>query len=80
MAVSSRIMRRFPSVVFVLQFGSHQLSVETVCKSWHTVATKDNFNSDLPRVPWLMLAEEKDDITFVFVLQFGSHQLCVEHP
>ncbi|KAH0703281.1 hypothetical protein KY285_017559 [Solanum tuberosum] len=30
----------------------------TVCKSWHAAATKNNFNSDLPRVPWLMLAEE----------------------
>ncbi|XP_049348511.1 F-box protein At2g17690-like [Solanum verrucosum] len=30
----------------------------TVCKSWHSAATKNNFNSDLPRVPWLMLAEE----------------------
>ncbi|KAH0698420.1 probable F-box protein At1g65740 [Solanum tuberosum] len=39
------------------------LSFGTVCKSWHSVATKDNFNSDLPRVPWLMLAEEEDDDT-----------------
>ncbi|KAK4735275.1 hypothetical protein R3W88_009536 [Solanum pinnatisectum] len=30
----------------------------TVCKSWHSAATKNNSNSDLPRVPWLMLAEE----------------------
>ncbi|WMV21435.1 hypothetical protein MTR67_014820 [Solanum verrucosum] len=30
----------------------------TVCKSWHSAATKNNFNSDVPRVPWLMLAEE----------------------
>uniref|UniRef100_M1AW13 Ubiquitin-protein ligase n=3 Tax=Solanum tuberosum TaxID=4113 RepID=M1AW13_SOLTU len=39
------------------------LSFGTVCKSWHSLATKDNFNSDLPRVPWLMLAEEEDDDT-----------------
>ncbi|PHT88051.1 hypothetical protein T459_10157 [Capsicum annuum] len=31
------------------------------CKSWHSAATKNNFNSDLPRVPWLMLAEEEDN-------------------
>ncbi|KAM3321591.1 hypothetical protein P3S67_002742 [Capsicum chacoense] len=37
------------------------LSFHTVCKSWHAVATKGNFNSDLPRVPWLMLAEVVDD-------------------
>ncbi|PHT57866.1 hypothetical protein CQW23_00229 [Capsicum baccatum] len=36
-------------------------SFRTVCKSWHAVATKGNFNSDLPRVPWLMLAEDVDD-------------------
>ncbi|KAG5593371.1 hypothetical protein H5410_043885 [Solanum commersonii] len=30
---------------------------------WHSVTTKDNFNSNLPRVPWLMLAEEEDDKT-----------------
>ncbi|KAK4365488.1 hypothetical protein RND71_016846 [Anisodus tanguticus] len=50
------IVRRVNLIEDYLNFG-------TVCKSWHTVATKDNFNSDLPRVPWLMLAEEKDDIT-----------------
>lgn len=33
----------------------------TVCKSWHSAATKNNFNSDLPRVPWLMLAEEEEE-------------------
>ncbi|KAF3636511.1 putative glycerol-3-phosphate acyltransferase 3-like [Capsicum annuum] len=37
------------------------LSFRTVCKSWHAVATKGNFNSDLPRVPWLMLAEDEHD-------------------
>lgn len=39
------------------------LNFGTVCKSWHSVATKDNFSSELPRVPWLMLAEEEDDDT-----------------
>ncbi|XP_055821697.1 putative F-box protein At5g55150 [Solanum dulcamara] len=39
------------------------LNFGTVCKSWHSVATKDNFNSELVRVPWLMLAEEEDDDT-----------------
>ncbi|KAH0690366.1 hypothetical protein KY289_017724 [Solanum tuberosum] len=28
----------------------------SVCKSWHSAATKNNFNSDLPRVPWLRMA------------------------
>ncbi|XP_015163208.1 uncharacterized protein [Solanum tuberosum] len=37
-----------------LNFGS-------VCKSWHSVATKNNFNNDLCRAPWLMLAEEEDN-------------------
>ncbi|MCD7447936.1 AAA ATPase cdc48 [Datura stramonium] len=32
-----------------------------VCKSWHSATKKDNFNSDLPRVPWMMLAEEEED-------------------
>ncbi|KAL3374583.1 hypothetical protein AABB24_006188 [Solanum stoloniferum] len=36
-------------------------SFRTVCKSWHSAATKNNFSSDLPRVPWLMLAEEEDN-------------------
>ncbi|XP_055835292.1 F-box/kelch-repeat protein At3g18720-like [Solanum dulcamara] len=34
-----------------------------VCKSWRSVVTKENFNSNLPRVLWLMLAEEGDDKT-----------------
>ncbi|XP_060206847.1 F-box protein At2g26160-like isoform X2 [Lycium barbarum] len=50
------IVRRISLIEDYLNFG-------TACKSWHSVATKDNFNSDLPRVPWLMLAEEKDDNT-----------------
>ncbi|KAK4362476.1 hypothetical protein RND71_017717 [Anisodus tanguticus] len=36
------------------------LNFGTVRKSWHSAATKHNFNSELPRVPWLMLAEEED--------------------
>ncbi|KAH0690387.1 hypothetical protein KY290_018622 [Solanum tuberosum] len=34
------------------------LNFSTVCKSWHSVPTKNNFNNDLFRAPWLMLAEE----------------------
>ncbi|KAK4365487.1 hypothetical protein RND71_016845 [Anisodus tanguticus] len=34
----------------------------TVCKFWHSVATKDNFNSNLPRVPWLMLVLTWGDV------------------
>lgn len=37
------------------------LNFGTVYKSWHSAATKNNFNSDLPRVPWLMLAKEGND-------------------
>ncbi|XP_019257648.1 PREDICTED: F-box protein At2g26160-like [Nicotiana attenuata] len=37
------------------------LNFRTVCKSWHSAATKNNFNSNLPRVPWLMLAEEDNE-------------------
>lgn len=37
------------------------LNFRTVCKSWHSAATKNNFNSNLPRVPWLMLAEEENE-------------------
>ncbi|XP_060204686.1 F-box protein At2g26160-like [Lycium barbarum] len=37
------------------------LNYAAVCKSWRCAATKDNFNSDLPRIPWLMLAEEEDN-------------------
>ncbi|XP_009629323.1 putative F-box protein At5g55150 [Nicotiana tomentosiformis] len=50
------IARRLNLIEDYLSFG-------TVCKSWHVVvvATKCNFNSDLPRVPWLMLAEEDQE-------------------
>ncbi|KAF3625982.1 Histidine-containing phosphotransfer protein 1 [Capsicum annuum] len=34
---------------------------DTVCKSWPSVATKNYFNSGLPRVPWLILAEKEDN-------------------
>ncbi|XP_060204805.1 F-box protein At2g26160-like [Lycium barbarum] len=37
------------------------LNFSSVCKPWRCAAKKDNFNSDLPRVPWLMLAEEQDE-------------------
>ncbi|KAH0690571.1 hypothetical protein KY289_017929 [Solanum tuberosum] len=37
------------------------LNFGCVCKSWHSVATKNNFNNDLSRAPWLMLAEEEDN-------------------
>ncbi|KAF3615453.1 putative E3 ubiquitin-protein ligase UBR7-like [Capsicum annuum] len=47
------IVRRINLIEDYLNFG-------TVCKSWHSVITKENFNSDLPRVPWLMLAEDED--------------------
>ncbi|KAH0697874.1 hypothetical protein KY289_015356 [Solanum tuberosum] len=40
------------------------LNFRTVCTSWYTVATRDNFSSNLPRAPWLMLAEEEDDRTY----------------
>ncbi|XP_060206837.1 probable F-box protein At1g65740 [Lycium barbarum] len=50
------IVRRLNLIEDYLNFG-------TVCKSWHFVATKENFNSNLPRVPWLMLAEEEYDNT-----------------
>ncbi|XP_055819532.1 F-box protein At2g26160-like [Solanum dulcamara] len=39
------------------------LNFRIICKSWHSVATRDNFNSNLPRAPWLMLAEEENDRT-----------------
>ncbi|KAK4362494.1 hypothetical protein RND71_017735 [Anisodus tanguticus] len=48
------IATRFNLIEDYLNFG-------TVCKSWHCVATKNNFNNDLPRAPWLMLAEEEDN-------------------
>lgn len=50
----SFIARRLNLIEDYLSFG-------TVCKSWHSAATKNNFNSDLPRVPWLMLAEEENN-------------------
>ncbi|PHU28150.1 hypothetical protein BC332_00243 [Capsicum chinense] len=37
------------------------LNIGTVCKSWHSVAIKDNFNSDLPRAPWLMIDDEEEE-------------------
>ncbi|KAK4728882.1 hypothetical protein R3W88_021870 [Solanum pinnatisectum] len=49
-----QIVRRLNLIEDYLNFG-------TVCKSWHSVATKDNFNSDLPRVPWLMIEEEIEE-------------------
>ncbi|XP_019237327.1 PREDICTED: putative F-box protein At1g65770 [Nicotiana attenuata] len=48
------IGRRFNLIEDYLNFG-------TVCKSWHSAATKNNFNSELPRVPWLMLPEEEEE-------------------
>ncbi|WMV21358.1 hypothetical protein MTR67_014743 [Solanum verrucosum] len=48
------IARRLNLIEDYFNFG-------TVCKSWHSATTKDNFNSDLPRTPWLMLAEEEND-------------------
>ncbi|KAH0693474.1 hypothetical protein KY285_020571 [Solanum tuberosum] len=36
------------------------LNFSSVCKSWHSVANEHNFISNLPRAPWLMLAEEDD--------------------
>ncbi|KAG5593367.1 hypothetical protein H5410_043881 [Solanum commersonii] len=36
----------------------------------------DNFNSELPRVPWLMLAEEEDDDTF----RIGQNEISLLHP
>ncbi|KAK4735537.1 hypothetical protein R3W88_009798 [Solanum pinnatisectum] len=37
------------------------LNFGCVCKSWHSLATKNNFNNDLSRAPWLLLAEEEDN-------------------
>ncbi|CAN4077575.1 unnamed protein product [Withania somnifera] len=48
------IVKRVNLIEDYLNFG-------TVCKSWHSVATKENFNSNLPRAPWLMLAEDEND-------------------
>ncbi|KAK4721826.1 hypothetical protein R3W88_012059 [Solanum pinnatisectum] len=36
------------------------LNFSSVCKSWHSVANEHSFISNLPRAPWLMLAEEDD--------------------
>ncbi|KAK6158247.1 hypothetical protein DH2020_005561 [Rehmannia glutinosa] len=36
------------------------LSFRGVCTSWRSAATFDNFDKALPRVPWLMYAEEKN--------------------
>ncbi|KAG5593361.1 hypothetical protein H5410_043875, partial [Solanum commersonii] len=49
------------------------LNFSTVCKSWHSLATNDNFNSNLPRFTWLMLAEEDDEKTCrrFFCLYYG---------
>ncbi|KAF3632919.1 hypothetical protein T459_12704 [Capsicum annuum] len=48
-------------IVKLINLIEDYLSFRTICKSWYVVATKGNFNSDLPRVPWLMLAEDEDD-------------------
>ncbi|KAH0690397.1 hypothetical protein KY290_018632 [Solanum tuberosum] len=48
------IVKRINLIEDYLNFGA-------VCKSWLCAATKDNFNSDLPRIPWLMLAEDQED-------------------
>ncbi|XP_049396658.1 F-box protein SKIP23-like [Solanum stenotomum] len=46
------IAKRFNLIEDYLNFAS-------VCKSWRCAATKENFNTNLARVPWLMLAEEE---------------------
>ncbi|XP_004236020.1 F-box protein At2g26160 [Solanum lycopersicum] len=56
----------FPSELLVsigrcLNLIEDYLNFGSVCKSWHSVATKNNFNNDLTRAPWLMLAEEEDN-------------------
>ncbi|KAH0690386.1 hypothetical protein KY290_018621 [Solanum tuberosum] len=48
------IARRLNLIEDYLNFG-------TVCKSWHSVPTKNNFNNYLYRAPWLMLAEEDEN-------------------
>lgn len=50
-------------IVRRIKLIENYLNFRTVRRLWHSVATKDNFNSNLPRVPWLMLAEEEDDKT-----------------
>ncbi|PHU23721.1 hypothetical protein BC332_08828 [Capsicum chinense] len=49
------------------------LNFGITCKSWHSVASKHNFNSELPRIPWLMLAEEEEGNSFrkIFSLSNG---------
>ncbi|XP_049377064.1 uncharacterized protein LOC125841915 [Solanum stenotomum] len=51
-------------IVRRIKLIENYLNFHTVRRLWHSVATKDNFNSNLPRVPWLMLAEEEDDKTY----------------
>ncbi|KAH0703348.1 hypothetical protein KY285_017626 [Solanum tuberosum] len=46
------IAKRFNLIEDYLNFAS-------VCKSWRRAATNKNFNTNLRRVPWLMLAEEE---------------------
>ncbi|KAK4735349.1 hypothetical protein R3W88_009610 [Solanum pinnatisectum] len=46
------IAKRFNLIEDYLNFAS-------VCKSWRRAATNENFNTNLRRVPWLMLAEEE---------------------
>ncbi|KAH0703223.1 hypothetical protein KY285_017501 [Solanum tuberosum] len=58
------IARRLNLIEDYFNFG-------TVCKSWHSATTKDNFNSDLPRTPWLMLAEEDCSCRKFFSLYNG---------
>ncbi|PHU28346.1 hypothetical protein BC332_00439 [Capsicum chinense] len=48
------IARRLNMIEDYFNFG-------TICKSWLSATTKNNFNSDLPRVSWLMLAEKEDN-------------------
>ncbi|MCD7459460.1 hypothetical protein HAX54_040932 [Datura stramonium] len=48
------IVRRINLIEDFLNFG-------TVCKSWKSVTTRDNFNSSLPRAPWLMISVNDDD-------------------
>ncbi|KAF3656771.1 putative F-box protein-like isoform 2 [Capsicum annuum] len=60
------VSRCFNLIEDFLNFG-------IACKSWHSVATKHNFNSELPRIPWLMLAEEEEGNSFrkIFSLSNG---------
>ncbi|XP_075107755.1 F-box protein At2g26160-like [Nicotiana tabacum] len=68
------------------------LNFAAVCKPWRLAATKENFNSDLPRVPWLMLAEEEgsdvsscrkffnlcNDLIFKTTIPQASGKRCLE--